>query len=1108
MEQQLKEWTAQMVPHQHTPCWYRAATLTERIATWSNQDAAPAADTHCRKVEAEKMLERWKAQEPFGNGSLFSDRLAMDGITEQDLLALLAEPPEALEERFGRSTDPDWVIELVHALHTDPLPTPGADLEPLFQHAASLQPFYPLLQQSITSLMMGIEALVGEYDTLPFDPATILSLLLPNLLQQLQPQVNKTLALELNVARLRGHLHGETPAARFQDYLRLLCQLEHLRAFLEEYCVLARHIVVSSQLWAHSSLEFVQRLCADWPEILTLLQPEQYPGVLTAVAGGAGDMHRGGRSVMILTFSSGWHLVYKPKSLAVDVHFQELLAWLNAQGSHPAFRLMKLMNKTTYGWSEFVAVSSCSSQEEVARFYERQGGYLALLYVLEATDFHYENVIASGEHPLLIDLEALFHPRNIVGDMATRQAQQCLEHSVLRILLLPRRVLLNEEGEGVDVGGLSRRIEGQLSPHPVALWDGAGTDEMKLVRKRIELARGENCPRLHNQEVDPLDYIDSLIQGFSDIYRLLMTAQDELIKSVLRRFAQDEIRFVARSTRTYTVLLKESFHPNLLRDALNRERFFDRLWLGIEFQSFLRRLIRSERADLLCGDIPLFTTRPESLDLWTSRGECLPACFAESSLELVNQRLRQLSEANLRQQIWFMRASFANAAGPGGPAALATGHNPLPPMVSSIPVHERLLAEARAIGDRLCACALQDGEYADWLGLTLVGEREWVITPGGLDLYSGLPGILLFLSYLGQITGEACYTDLARAALKTLRTTLQQNQAFVDQMPIGAFTGLGSLIYLFSHLAVLWNEPALLQEAEEIVTGLSGQIEKDEIFDLMSGAAGCLASLLSLYAVAPSQPILQVALQCGEHLLAHSQLMFEGSGWKARQQDVPLSGFSRGAAGIAWSLLRLAEVSGEQRFRDTARCAFSYERSLFSHERRNWPDLRKRPAIGTIEQEAPGQTQAAHYGMSWSQGAPGIALGRLVSLPYLDDAAIRTEIEVALEVTIAQGFGYAHEQVGSNHSLAHGDCGNLETVLVAAQTLQTPRLHDHLQHLTAYLLENMRQRSWVMGVPLNVETPGLLLGLAGIGYQCLRLAEPGRVPSVLTLAPPFTTMNV
>ena len=210
MEQQSKQSVAPAAPHQQTSCWHRATTLAERIASWPTQGADSALDESCRNAEAEKMLQRWKAQEPFDNDSLFTDRLAMDAITEQDLLALLAEPLEALQERLGHPTDPDWVIELVHALHTGPapFPLPGPDLEHVFQNAASLQPFYPLLQKSIAYLQTGIEALAHEYHALPFDPASILSLLLPNLLQQLQPQVNKTLVLELNVARLRGHLHG------------------------------------------------------------------------------------------------------------------------------------------------------------------------------------------------------------------------------------------------------------------------------------------------------------------------------------------------------------------------------------------------------------------------------------------------------------------------------------------------------------------------------------------------------------------------------------------------------------------------------------------------------------------------------------------------------------------------------------------------------------------------------------------------------------------------------------------------------------------------------------------------------------------------------------
>jgi len=1111
MEQQMRKSTAPETPQQQTSYWYRATTLVERMISWTAQAAAPAQDEGRENVEAEKMLQRWKAQEPFGNGSLFTDRLAMDAMTEQDLLALLAEPPETLQERLGHPAAPSWITELIQALHTTPFPTPGPELECVFQDAASLRPFYPLLQKSIAHLQAGIETLTREYHVLPFDPADTLCILLPNLLQQLQPQVNKTLVLELNVARLRGYLHGETPEARFQDYLRKLSQREYLQPFLEEYAVLARQILLTGQLWANCSLEFLQRLYADWLEICLVFAPEQEPGVLTKITGGVGDTHRGGHSVMMLSFDSGWQLVYKPKSLTVDVHFQELLAWLNDRGTHPTFRPLKLLDKGTYGWTEYIAVSSCSSEEEVAHFYERQGGYLALLYALDATDFHYENVIAAGEHPMLIDLEALFHPRDSVGDRSTRLAHSSLEHSVLRSMLLPRRVLLNKDGEGIEVGGLSRRIEGQLSSHPVPSWDGTGTDEMRLVRKRIALHSGNNCPRLHDQEVEPLDYIESLIKGFASIYQLLMAERAELLTNELSCFARDEIRFVARSTHTYAVLLTESFHPNLLRDALNRERFFDRLWSGVESQSSLTRLIPAERADLQRGDIPLFTTRPESLDLWTSQGECLPAFFARSSMELVYERLQQLSETDLQQQIWLIRASFVSAAGERESAFQAARPALPPSAISSVPDRERLLAEARAIGDRLCAIALQDEKYADWVGLIRVMERDWQIAPGGLDLHGGLPGILLFLSYLGWVTEETRYTELAHAGLNTVRMVIQQNWASLDQGGIGAFTGSGSCLYLFAHLAVLWHDPALLKEAEELVQLLPRQIEKDDRFDLMDGVAGCLVSLLTLYALAPSECILQVAVQCGEHLLAHAQPMANGLGWKTRRQEAPLYGFGHGMAGIAWSLFRLAEVSGEQRFQETAMAALAYERSLLASEQHNWFDLRKRTGNACRQgeqQKAPTQEQIARSGMSYSYWAAGNAPGLIVSWLYLDGAAMRTEIDMAMETTIANGPGYRYEQIGYDHSLIHGDCGYLETVLLATQTLQTPQLHDHLHRKTVQLLESMVQHGLVMGVPLNVETPGLMLGLAGIGYQCLRLAEPERVPSVLTLAPPTVSMSV
>ena len=189
--------------------------------------------------------------------------------------------------------------------------------------------------------------------------------------------------------------------------------------------------------------------------------------------------------------------------------------------------------------------------------------------------------------------------------------------------------------------------------------------------------------------------------------------------------------------------------------------------------------------------------------------------------------------------------------------------------------------------------------------------------------------------------------------------------------------------------------------------------------------------------------------------------------------------------------MELAALTGEARFRATALEALAYERSLFSPEVKNWPDLRDPEILGrTVDDDQ------LPFMVTWCHGAPGIGLARLRTLPYLDDAEIRAEINTALETTLQQGFGL-------NHSLCHGDLGNLELLLQASQMLGDPKWSEHLNRVTAMILESIHERGWLCGVPLRVETPGLMSGLAGIGYGLLRLAEPAQVPSVLILAPPL-----
>jgi len=74
-----------------TAAWFRALELGER----------GRAPERASSERAGRRLARWKAQEPFAGDGLFARRLDRAGLSEEELLALLAEPDENLADRMG-----------------------------------------------------------------------------------------------------------------------------------------------------------------------------------------------------------------------------------------------------------------------------------------------------------------------------------------------------------------------------------------------------------------------------------------------------------------------------------------------------------------------------------------------------------------------------------------------------------------------------------------------------------------------------------------------------------------------------------------------------------------------------------------------------------------------------------------------------------------------------------------------------------------------------------------------------------------------------------------------------------------------------------------------
>lgn len=154
----------------------------------------------------------------------------------------------------------------------------------------------------------------------------------------------------------------------------------------------------------------------------------------------------------------------------------------------------------------------------------------------------------------------------------------------------------------------------------------------------------------------------------------------------------------------------------------------------------------------------------------------------------------------------------------------------------------------------------------------------------------------------------------------------------------------------------------------------------------------------------------------------------------------------------------------------------AYERGWFCPERGNWPDLRA----------SRGDAAGRPFLHAWCHGGPGIGLGRLASAPHVDDDAIGEEVAAAVATTLDQGFG-------QNHSLCHGDLGNLDLLWKASHPAAG---------MAARILAGIERGGWRCGVGVRTEVPGLMVGLAGIGYGLLRAAAPATTPSVLLLETP------
>ncbi|PEB54355.1 hypothetical protein CON65_03535 [Bacillus pseudomycoides] len=907
--------------------------------------------------------------------------------------------------------------------------------------------------------------------------------LLYNLCSRLTLVAAPSFTLEMHIDKLLNKLEGQNPKERYKNFINnRLTNINDINETLKDYPVLVRLLITYTENWINFISESVERFYKDKTEIEEVFQMSF--DHICKIQGGLSDLHRKGKSVLVFHFKNGNKILYKPKPLGISKHFQELLSWINHKGFDYPFPIQKIMNKHEYGWEEFIDTKDCKYPSQVENFYYRQGGYLGILYLLEATDFHYDNIIASGEYPVLIDLESLFHHRAHVSkdrSSAVVVAQEKLDNSVARTQLLPFLIGGHDKEQGVtEVSGLGGK-GGQQTPFTIMDWENIATDEMVAIRTQGETEDANNLPVLNGKPIEMLDYKENLLHGFERIYKIFMDNKKELYEFI-RIFENDEIRQVVRPTYMYALLLEGGHHPDYLQNGMDRERLMSRLWSGLDKATHLKKIVSSEIHDLLMGDIPYFYTKPNSKDLWNSNGTQIEDFFQEDSFSNVQKRCMNLGYDDFQEQIEIIKASLnignKNHSFHNGQRHRVVSQNNNASSFRDIEGSKHFIDAALDIGNHLESKAIWGDDRKDvtWIGLQWMGKHsQWQYSVLDLGLYNGLSGMSFFMSYLAKITKLEKFKDLSIAALNS---ALKRNDQYFKS--ISAYQGNCSMIYTMMHLAKIWDDDVLLEMAMQEASKLKDYIGKDKDYDLLGGSAGAIIVFNQLYQLTADNSFLNYAITCGEHLIQNAQKAKNGHGWVNSISQRPVVGFSHGSSGIAWSLASLFDLTGDNKFKEMALQALKYERSLFVPEYNNWLDYRV-------------QNDNQLVGVHWCNGAPGIGISRILMNEILKDEQFVKEIELAIQITKKAGFR-------DSHSLCHGDLGNMLFLQLAAKKLKDNNLKEYTYHKANQVLNNITSvQDWECGSVPGVQLPGLMLGLAGIGHGLLQLARPEEVPSPLYL---------
>lgn len=370
----------------------------------------------------------------------------------------------------------------------------------------------------------------------------------------------------------------------------------------------------------------------------------------------------------------------------------------------------------------------------------------------------------------------------------------------------------------------------------------------------------------------------------------------------------------------------------------------------------------------------------------------------------------------------------------------------------------------------------------------------------GLDLYNGMPGVVVFYAELYRATGDKQWLVSAAGGADHLITEMERLAGDPKELDSGLYTGIAGLAFTFTTVAragggARFRAAAIraLDLLQQRAARTDAGVEWNDSADIISGNAGTGLALLALHRELRDERALALARDAGKRLVSVGEAAGGGTMWypsASVRRNMP--NFSHGTAGVSYFLATLADRTGDRAFLDAALRGAAYLDSIAT---------RQGDTTMIFHHEPDGKDL---YYLSWCHGPAGTA--RLFYRLWLGSKDPKwmgwvqslARATLAAEIPEQRPAGF-----WNNISQCCGNAGVGQFFLDLDRTFHRPDAKPYLERILA---DTMRRSTadaagvrWTQAEnrtqPTNlVAQTGFMQGAAGGGTFLLRLdaAERGK----------------